>query len=537
MTCRIKFCGAAGTVTGSCYWITLDGTQFLIDCGMFQGSKTLKALNYGPFPFDPAQIDFVVLTHAHVDHTGLVPRLIRDGFGGPVYTTQGSRDLLSYMWPDSGYIQETEVEFLNRRRVQRGKAPVHPIYTKLDGEAAIGSVRTLDYEEWRRVAPTVRVRFWNAGHILGAASVELEIQTQERDARVMRLLFSGDIGPEHKLFHPDPDAPGNYDYVICEATYGGRNRLTLSSNERRAVLAEVVNEALKKDGILLIPAFAIERTQELLVDLAMLLSAAKIPNKPIFLDSPLAIRATRVFESHKGSLEDLETLQNAFRHPAFHFTESVEQSRAIGRFAGGMIVIAASGMCDAGRVRHHLKNLIWREETTLLLVGYQAPGTAGRLLEQGAKRLKIQGEDVQVRAKVRSVDLYSGHADGKGLVNWVAERQPIKRALFLTHGEEEGLEALRSEVASEDLPLVRILVPRLDDEYDLLGSGMLPEMHRAPRRLQAGRVGGLDWHNRLAQVSLTMRNVLEAAPDDPARERLLKQVSEILDKEWESQEG
>ena len=351
----------------------------------------------------------------------------------------------------------------------------------------------------------------------------------------MRLLFSGDIGPEHKLFHPDPDAPENYDYVICESTYGGRNRSDPSPEERRAVLAGIVNEALNRDGVLLIPAFAIERTQELLVDLALLLSAAEIPNKPIFLDSPLAIRATRVFESHRGALEDLETLQNAFRHPAFHFTETVEQSRAIGRFSGGMIVIAASGMCDAGRIRHHLKNLVWRDQTTLMLVGYQAPGTVGRLLKQGAKRIKIQGEEVQVRAKVRSIDLYSGHADGKGLAAWVAERQPIKRALFLTHGEEEGLEALKAAVACADLPPDRIAVPRLDDEYDLLGSGVSPEMHRAPRRISAERIGGLDWHNRLAQVSLTMRNVLDAAPDDAARERLLKQVSELLDREWEEQ--
>lgn len=221
MSIKIKFCGAAGTVTGSCYWVQTAKSQFLVDCGLFQGTKTVKELNYSGFPFDPKQIDFVVLTHAHTDHSAMIPKLIKDGFGGPIYCTEASRALLRYMLPDSGYIQEMEVMRLNRRNQQRGKPAVKPIYTRRDAEATITQIHGLDYEDWIAPGADVRARFWNAGHILGSASVEIEIVD---GGNKRRLLFSGDIGPEHKLFHAGPDAPGYFDYVICEATYGGRER-------------------------------------------------------------------------------------------------------------------------------------------------------------------------------------------------------------------------------------------------------------------------------------------------------------------------
>ncbi|MGD8809364.1 MAG: MBL fold metallo-hydrolase, partial [Gammaproteobacteria bacterium] len=236
MTIDIKFCGAAGTVTGSCYWIRHPGGQFLVDCGMFQGAKTLKTLNYDAFPFDPAEIDFALVTHAHIDHSGLVPKLVNRGFEGPIYATAATRDLLSFMLPDSGYIQEMEVEHLNRRNAQRGRPEVTPIYTRADAEASLDAIRPVEYEHWCEVGGGVRARYWNAGHILGAASIEIEIATGNRDQRLLRMLFSGDIGPEHKLFHPDPEAPENFDYVVCESTYGGRNRPTVTTEQRRAIL-------------------------------------------------------------------------------------------------------------------------------------------------------------------------------------------------------------------------------------------------------------------------------------------------------------
>lgn len=529
MSIVLKFCGAAGTVTGSCYWIKYPGGEFLIDCGMFQGSKTLKALNYGPFPFDPEKLDFVLLTHAHIDHSGMLPKLIKLGFEGPVYATAGTSDLLSYMLPDSGYIHETEVVHLNRRNAQRGKPSVHPIYTRADGEAALNSFRHVEYDHWLDVGDGVRARFWNAGHILGAASIELEMATGTPDQRVLRLLFSGDIGPDHKLFHPDPEAPENLDFVFCEATYGGRSRTDVTAARRRDILSDEVTQALDNDGILLIPSFAVERTQELLADLSALISQGSLPRVPVFLDSPLAIKATEVFAKHAADLEDLEGQRDQFQNPNIHFTETVDQSKAIARFESGCIILAASGMCDAGRIRHHLKRCLWRKNATVLLVGYQAPGTLGSLLARGVNAVRIQGEDVQVRARIRQIDVYSGHADGDGLLEWVKARLPIKRAIFLTHGEEEGLAALRSGLIGVGIPENRVLIPQMDDEIDLLdhGAGILQQ--GAPRRLTPEAVSHPDWHNDLAQFSLDLRDRLEKCADDKSRKTVLRQLHRILD--------
>jgi metallo-beta-lactamase family protein len=289
----LSFCGAAGTVTGSCYLLQTEGCRFLVDCGMFQGPKSLKELNYGPFPFDPRKIDFVLLTHAHIDHSGLLPKLVKQGFRGPIFATGGTADLLGYMLPDSGAIQEQEVRRLNRRNQQRGRDPVEPIYTEADARTALGNFSKVTYESWFQPGDGVRARYWNAGHILGAASIEVEIATGQGTPRVVRILFSGDIGPEHKLFHPDPEAPANLDYVCCEGTYGGRPRTDADPATRREILAGEVEAALARGGKLLIPAFAVERTQELLYDLSALFDSGRIPKLPVFLDSPLAIKVGR----------------------------------------------------------------------------------------------------------------------------------------------------------------------------------------------------------------------------------------------------
>ena len=529
MTVTLKFCGAAGTVTGSCFWLRANGRQVLIDCGMFQGSKTLKALNYNDFPFAPKAIDCVLLSHAHIDHSGLVPRLIQQGFKGPVYATAGTRDLLTYMLPDSGHIQEMEVKQLNRRRQQRGRKRITPIYTHRDGEQALSHFRALPYETWREVLPGVRVRFWNAGHILGAASIEVCITEKSFGGDKVRLLFSGDIGPDHKLFHPDPDGPDNLDYVICEATYGGRHRIDLPVAERRARLSQEVTEALNKNGVLLIPSFAVERTQELLADLAILINQGALPQVPVFLDSPLAIRATQVFENHAENLEDIGNHGSIFSHPSFHFTESVDQSKAIDRYSGGVIVIAASGMCDAGRIRHHLKHFLSNKRTTVLMVGYQAPGTLGRILLEGATAVRIQGDDIQVKARIRSIDFYSGHADENGLVDWIEARRPIKRGIFLVHGEPSGLNALKESLMAKGLSSERITIPELDEDFELIGEHAKRRKTTSTRRMATKAIGALDWHNRLASFSLDLRKQLENAPNDGTREELLAKLAKLLE--------
>lgn len=525
MSTVMKFCGAAGTVTGSCYLIRHAGQQFLIDCGMFQGTKRVKELNYNDFPFDPTEISFVLLTHAHIDHAGLIPKLILQGFDGPIYATEGTRDLLSFMLPDSGYIQEREVQFLNRRNQQRGRPTVQPIYTRADGAAAMTLFRAVDYETWCDLGHGIRARFWNAGHILGSASIELEIPQDGQPP--LSVLFSGDIGPDNKAFHPDPEAPKDFDWVLCEATYGGVSRPNLKPAERRESFAVEVERALADDGILLIPAFAVERTQELLLDLLALQRAGRIQRTAVFLDSPLAIRATEVFSAHANELEDVK--HGDLLHMAgLRFTETVEESKAIAKIGSGAIILAASGMCDAGRVRHHLKRLLWRRNATVLLVGHQASGTLGSLLDQGRKSVRIMGEDVKVRAHVRRIELYSGHADGDGLVQWLRERLPIRRGLFLVHGETDRLEALRREAITIGCEQDRVIVPALDDEVDL--SQAAPRAGKpVDRRLAPADLERLDWHNNLAQFSLDLRAALEEAPDDSSRSALLRRLYGTLE--------
>ncbi|MEZ5894556.1 MAG: MBL fold metallo-hydrolase [Parvularculaceae bacterium] len=523
----MKFCGAAGTVTGSCYWIEHDSGAFVVDCGMFQGSKTLKELNYGAFPFPAHKADFVLLTHAHIDHSGLLPKLMDSGFRGKVYATEGTKDLLRFMLPDSGYIQEMEVAFLNRRNAQRGMPVVEPIYTSDEGAAAAERVISEDYQRWFEPGPGVRARFWNAGHILGSASIELELETGDANRRLMRLLFSGDIGPAHKLFHPDPDAPSNFDYVVCEATYGARERPRLTPDKRRKTLARIVEEAMARGGVLVIPAFSVERTQELLADLSMLMKQGDLEERIVFLDSPLAIKATKVFDRHADELEDLGLNGEQFKNPNFHFTRSVDESKAINNYENGVIIIAASGMCEAGRIRHHLKRRLWSEKNTVLLTGYQAPGTLGSILEAGAKAVRIQGEEVRVMAHVQSVDIYSGHVDANGLFNWMMARKPVTRAVFLTHGETEGLEALRDRLVAAGFDADRVIIPHLDDEVDLLGRDGIAR-RVGPRRLRHEAVAALDWHNDLARLSLDIREALEGAADERSRNVILRRLRRAL---------
>ncbi len=320
----------------------------------------------------------VLLTHAHIDHSGLLPKLVREGFRGRILATHGTIDLCSFMLPDAGSIQESEVATLNRRNASRGRANVTPIYTQADAVASLAAFRAVEYETWVEAMPGVRARYWNAGHLLGSASIELEFAGEGASGKPLRVLASGDLGPDAKLLEPDPEAPAGLDYVLCESTYGDADRPPVTRELRRGHLAAEVRAARELGGALLIPAFAVERTQELIVDLIDLMQRGDIPAAPIFLDSPLAIRATEVFRQHAESPEtglDVERLLNS---PNLHTTETVEASKAIARLTGFHIIIAASGMCDAGRIRHHLKRWLWHAKATVLLVGFQAQGTLGR---------------------------------------------------------------------------------------------------------------------------------------------------------------
>lgn len=523
----LRFHGAAGGVTGSCYELQAGDQRLLVDCGLFQGSKSERELNYGAFPFDPRAIDAVILTHAHIDHSGLLPKLVRQGFTGPIVTSLATIDLCSVMLPDSAHIQESEVEQLNRRNARRGRAAVQPIYTVADATACMTLFRPAEFDAWTPIVAGVRARFWNAGHLLGAASIELEI-AQDDAAQPLRLLFSGDIGPGQKLLQTAPEGPAGVDYLVCESTYGDRERPDMTRDARRDRLGEVVREAAQRGGPLIVPSFAVERTQELLVDLFLLRQAGAIPAAPIFVDSPLATRASAIFERHAGDIEGGATLRAALASPDMRFTETVEQSKAINRLTGFYIVIAASGMCDAGRIRHHLRANLWRRDATVMMAGFQAQGSLGRILLDGAPRVRIQGDEIEVKAHITAFDFYSGHADAGELVDWVCARGPVAQGVFLTHGEEAGLAGLRAGLSGV-VPEDHLVVPRLDDAFALGRDGFAPVDLNAPRRLPPERVARLDWHNDLSRLLLDVTDAVNAAADERGRAQIIRQLRRALD--------
>jgi len=527
----LRFCGATRTVTGSCYLLQAGDARILIDCGMFQGAKTLKALNYGAFPFRAQDIDAVLLTHAHIDHSGLLPKLVKNGFGGSIHATPGTIDLCAFMLPDSGGIQEAEVAMLNRRNAARGRAPVTPIYDADDAREALKAFRAVDYETWQTIAPNVRARYWNAGHLLGSASIEIECAGAGEGGAALRLLFSGDIGPDAKLLQPDPQAPAGFDYVLCESTYGDTDRPAIEEAARRQHLADEVHAAAKAGGALLIPAFAVERTQELVVDLVSLMDRGEVPTAPIFIDSPLAIKATEAFRDHAASLEGGEAVRHLLGSHRLRCTESVDDSKAIARLSGFHIIIAGSGMCDAGRIRHHLKRWLWNANATVLLVGFQAHGTLGRFLQEGARAVRIHGEEVRVAARIRMIDDYSGHADGPELARWIAERRPIARGLFLVHGEDDAQDGLVARITERIVPAAKIFRPLLDDIFDLTTPSPTPLDGTHRRRLSPEAVVSLDWHNDMSKLILDINARIEAAADDRTRGIILRRLRRALDDE------
>lgn len=533
MSVRLHFHGASGAVTGSCFVLEANGKKVAIDCGMFQGPKSERELNYRQFPFAPQNLDAVLLTHAHIDHSGLLPKLVKHGFRGPIFATQPTIDLCGLMLPDSGHIQETEVDQLNRRNQRRGRAAVEPIYTTADAVASLERFRPVGYEAWTTPVPGVRARYWNAGHLLGSASIEIEVANG--DGAPIRILASGDIGPDCRLLHPDPEAPHGFDYVLCESTYGDRDRIEAGVEERRKALLAEVRAAAARGGALLIPSFAVERTQELLVDLMALFEGGALPRTQIFIDSPLTTRISDVFERHSSALSNGDALVAALRSPNVRFTPSVEESKAIDRFNGFHIVIAASGMAEAGRIRHHLKARLWRRDTTVLFVGFQAEGTLGRILLDGAAAVRIHGEEIRVEAQIRKLDLYSGHADGPELATWVKERLPIRHQVFLIHGEEPALAGLAQRIG-EFLPSGAVRIPRLDEVHDLTQRGATLSAAGAMPRIGREMVGRRDSSNDLSKLLLDINDAVAREADERARRVLIRRVRRALDEKANGQE-
>ncbi|MEQ8285067.1 MBL fold metallo-hydrolase [Thalassospira sp.] len=517
MTVSVTFCGAAGGVTGSCCLLQTDHGNILVDCGMFQGSKTVRELNYGPFPFEAKDIAAVLLTHAHIDHSGLLPKLIKAGFDKSIFATEPTCDLLTYMLPDSGYIQESEVERLNRRNARRGRPEVEPIYTRKDAENTLTRLKTVDYHEWQEVLPGVRARFWDAGHLLGSASIEVEIASNKADGKPTRLLFSGDLGTGEAVFNDAPEAPSGLDYLFVETTYGDRNRPEISDDERRAMLRKEVRDALKAGGNLIVPSFAVARTQELLVDLAYLFNRGELLEANVFVDSPLAQRATEVFAKHLDRSD-----ANALSHPKFHMVPDVEASKQLANVTSGAIIISASGMCDAGRIRYHLKNNLWRPNSTVLLVGFQAAGSFGSVLQRGAKRVRIHGEEIEVRARIRTLDVYSGHADQEMLLHWTKDRLPVSRRIFLTHGEQGARAAFEQALIAQGIPANQISLPMLDETVALQKGGVKAIVPTP--RISGEELSRDDWHNLYAGTVTALSEKLRSLKSDTERRDILEKV-------------
>lgn len=447
---QLRFLGAAQEVTGSCHLVEADGLRFLVDCGMFQGGGLTRERNQQAWPFDPRQLDFVLLTHAHIDHSGLLPRLSALGFKGPVYATTATVDLLKVMLLDSAYIQETEWARAERQHRTNGRAVFAPLYTVAQAQACLDQLQGVGYDQDLQPHPQLRCRFRDAGHILGSAIVELWLSEGDRTTK---LVCSGDLGQPGRPIVRNPTPIEEADVLLVESTYGNRLHRPLGDTEDE--LVEVITTTLqRRHGNVIIPAFALGRTQELLFLLARLCQQKRLPRLKVFVDSPLAAKATAITWSHPEFLDD-ETRQLMAlhrRHPEWmdlNFTESVAESEALNRIRSGAIIIAASGMCDAGRIKHHLRHNLERRDCAVVIIGYQAGGTLGRRLVDGEKEVRIFGEPYRVRASIHTLGGLSAHADQAALMGWLGHFKAPPQRTFVVHGEAETARGFADKVCTE----------------------------------------------------------------------------------------
>ncbi len=445
---HIQFLGAAGEVTGSCHLLEVNGRRLLLDCGLIQGRPADEARNAEPFPFEPSQIDAVVLSHAHIDHSGRIPLLVKAGFSGPVYTQRACRDLCRIMLKDAGFLNEKDAEWENRKRQRKGLALVEPLYSMEDAQAAMSRFKGLAYGERHEILPGVTLRLSDAGHILGSSIVELWLREQGVERK---LVFSGDLGQSEMPVLRDPAVIEEADLVLMESTYGDRLHRTREQTQRE--IETVLQETQKARGNILIPAFAVGRSQDVLYMFAKNYDAWGLDRWQVFLDSPMAIQATEVYLRHSDLYdEEALALWNRNRErtllPNLHLSRTANQSMQLNKIRSGAIIIAGSGMCTGGRIRHHLKHNVWRKDCHMIIVGFQARGTTGRALVDGAKYIRLWGETIRVAAKVHTIGGLSAHADQQGLIDWYAQfsRRP---PLVLVHGEPQAQETLEARLRQD----------------------------------------------------------------------------------------
>lgn len=466
---KITFLGAAKEVTGSCYLVETEKSKFLIDCGMFQGSEIEDEYNYQEFAFDIADIDFMLLTHAHIDHSGRIPLLFKRGYRKKIYATKGTVDLCEYMLQDSGHIQQIENEWKNRKRKRAGKTLRMPLYTADDGKAAMQLFCGVNYDEIIEPSEDVKVKFNDAGHMLGSSILEIWVKEGGKETKV---VFSGDLGNKNIPILRDPTIIDEADYLVCESTYG--DRLHEDVGDKAKKLMEIIKKTISRGGNVIIPSFAVGRTQELLYEIHKDEELYKneieyISKVPVYVDSPLATSVTDVFRKHLDYFDDearsyVENGDYPLDFPNLHFTHSTEESKALNDLKEPVIIISASGMCEAGRIKHHLKHNLWRSDSTIVFVGYQAKGTLGRRILEGEKTVNIFGEEITVNAEIQNIESFSGHADQKGIMDWISSFKKKPKKVFIVHGEDSAQKVLSEKI--KDVFNIETVIPSKYDTYD-----------------------------------------------------------------------
>ncbi len=541
---KITFLGAAKTVTGSNFLVEAAGKKFLVDCGMYQGQAAEELENADPFAFDVDTIDFVLLTHAHIDHSGRIPKLFNEGFRKPIIATKATCDLCEIMLPDSGHIQEMEIEWRNRKRIRDGKDPLPPLYTAEDALKCLQAFERVNYDEIVPIDENIKVRFNDAGHMLGSAIIEIWIKENGKEEKI---VFTGDLGNDDIPLLASPSTIADADYLIMESTYG--NRLHMRNNEKAEIFLDIVSETIDRGGTVVIPSFAVGRTQEILYELnrikektkdeAFLKKYEKLMRVPVFVDSPLAISATEVFKENMNLFDDetqmlIKRGDNPLEFDGLKFTRTAEESKELNMMNQSAIIISASGMCDVGRIKHHLKHNIWNPINTILFVGYQAPGTLGRRIVDGQKNIKIFGEDIAVKAQIEYIEGYSGHADQKQLLNFVKAFQKKPKHIFLVHGEEESEIELKQKLL-EEIDEIDVTIPEYGEEYELNDRLHVSNRmkNRNPNRFL--RLEVIDRVNTLKEELEDMELILkEDYLNEDAKEEDIEKIRERL-KELEAQ--
>ena len=472
---KVTFLGATKTVTGSNFLVEGAGKKFLVDCGMYQGSASDEFENEAPFLYDVHDIDFMLLTHAHIDHSGRIPKLYNEGYRNSVYATKATCDLCSIMLPDSGHIQEMEVEWKNRKRERKGEDPLPPLYTAEDAAKCLEIFKPVQYDEIIDIDENIKARFNDAGHMLGSAIIEVWVTEGDKTEKI---VFTGDLGNNDIPLLSPPTMIESADYLVMESTYG--NRLHMRNDDKASMFLDIVYETLEKGGTVVIPSFAVGRTQEILFELNRIKEEKhdeefykkykRLMSVPVYVDSPLAISATEVFKENMNLFnEETQAIINSGDNPlefdGLKFTRTADESKALNASNESAIIISASGMCEVGRIKHHLKHHLWEPNSTILFVGYQAPGTLGRKLVDGEKKVKIFGEEIAVNARIEYIEGYSGHADQEWLMNFVYSFITKPKHIFLVHGEPEGQKVLKSKLEeSTDIP---ITIPDFGESYEL----------------------------------------------------------------------